>query len=378
MECNKCHNKWETNRRTPASLAACPFCGEDLVCDGEGKHKIFNNSKDALILIAKQHGNDMLLGKQLKSLFPDYAPPVSRNIKELVFAVYDKGAASILRSNLNAKLEDKEIAFKRAVARLTDAFIAKEAAEKIIYEFVEALGWQLSVPFLKQRPDVQSQSQQSAQSAQSQTQQPQQRPRSVYQAGTDIASAIIQGKNRNLEFGGYVWRVLDVQDDRAFLLTEDIVDRQPYNTKPESVIWGTCTLRQYLNGEFYERFSKQEQAVILEVDNTNADNQWYGTKGGDDTKDKVFLLSIEEAVKYFGDSGQLQKRPKKDDWRINDKYNSDRIAGYQNKAWWWWLRSLGDYSDYAAIVYYGGGLRMNGLDVSYEEGGVRPALWLNL
>ncbi|MDR1135439.1 MAG: VWA domain-containing protein [Clostridiales Family XIII bacterium] len=110
----------------------------------EDKSKTFDNTREAFIFIAQKHGSEVLLGKKLKTFFPDYTPQVSVNRKRLVFAVYENGAAAILQSYLHAKQADKEIAFKQAVAKLTEAFITQEAAENIIREFAEALGWQLS------------------------------------------------------------------------------------------------------------------------------------------------------------------------------------------------------------------------------------------
>ena len=139
-------------------------------------------------------------------------------------------------------------------------------------------------------------------------------------------------------------------------------------------------MRRYLNGEFYNRFTAEERGRILETRVINSDNHWYGTTGGADTTDRVFLLSIDEVVRYFGDSGQLWNRPN-DEWWIDDEYNQARVA-YRledNEAWWWWLRSPGSNSYSAANVLSDGWLNVSGNSVhrSYY-GGVRPAMWLNL
>jgi hypothetical protein len=44
----------------------------------------------------------------------------------------------------------------------------------------------------------------------------------------------------------------------------------------------------------YDMFSADEKLNIIPVTNRNLDNQWYGTDGGDDTNDNIFLLSLEE------------------------------------------------------------------------------------
>ncbi|MDR0248837.1 MAG: DUF6273 domain-containing protein, partial [Oscillospiraceae bacterium] len=103
---------------------------------------------------------------------------------------------------------------------------------------------------------------------------------------------------------------------------------------------------------------------------------------------KIFLLSLEEAVKYFGDSGQLENRPWDDAYNITDEYNGARVArtaravpGHESiypagTAWFWWLRSPGDGTDYAALVYYDGAVTVNGGRVNVSEVGLRPAMWI--
>jgi hypothetical protein len=184
-----------------------------------------------------------------------------------------------------------------------------------------------------------------------------------------------------LKFGRYDWRVLDVQGGKALIITKDVTRvNMPYNKTFAEVTWETCTLRKWLNEDFPRTFSGQEQARIALTANINENNQRYGTAGGNNTQDRLFLLSISEVVKYFGDSGQLKKRPSEDSYWIDDKYNSARAAKYNGFSAWWWLRSPGDTSSTAAYVSTGGDLDVSGRGVSngLASGGVRPALWLNL
>lgn len=182
---------------------------------------------------------------------------------------------------------------------------------------------------------------------------------------------------RYVRFGRYNWRVLDVQNGKALLLAEEILEKRRYHREWTEVTWKDCELRKYLNEEFLGTFSSQEKSRIVQTENTNADNPWYGTPGGSSTVDRVFLLSIEEVVKYFGDSGQLQKRSKGGAWWIDDQYNSARKANHDGRKWWWWLRSPGIDDSNAVFVSIGGYLGLLGNTVG-NGGGVRPALWLNL
>ena len=104
-------------------------------------------------------------------------------------------------------------------------------------------------------------------------------------------------------FDPYEWRVICIQNGAALIITENMIDQRAYHNEYKDITWAECSLRKYLNGEFYDRFDIADQSRIIPVINQNADNQWYGSNGGEDTKDSIFLLSLEEAIcKYFGDS----------------------------------------------------------------------------
>ncbi|MCL2054428.1 MAG: DUF6273 domain-containing protein [Oscillospiraceae bacterium] len=145
-----------------------------------------------------------------------------------------------------------------------------------------------------------------------------------------------------IPFGGYDWRVLDVQNSKVLLITKDVIEKRKFDASTNN--WTKCELRKYLNGAFYNSFDTSDKSRIVSF---NSDN--------------VFLLSVDEARKYF-------------------KNDSDRAAKYGKEASWWWLRSPGDYGDSAAGVLSDGSVYVLGIDF-YDVsavGGVRPALWLNL
>lgn len=195
----------------------------------------------------------------------------------------------------------------------------------------------------------------------------------------DPLSAEIRGGQKTVQFGGYTWRVLDMREDRALLLSEAILELRPYHKAYTDITWEQCDLRAYLNGAFLGKFSSEDQARIAPVALGNPDNPWFGIEGGGDTTDRIFLLSLEEVVQYFGDSGLLKNRPK-DTYGIDDEYNGDRIAKFGSDPEWWWLRSPGCSVRDAAGIHDDGVICVLGDDVNNEIDpcGVRPALWLNL
>ena len=182
-----------------------------------------------------------------------------------------------------------------------------------------------------------------------------------------------------IEFGAYNWRVLDIQGGQALIVSENIIERRVYHTSQAAITWSRCSLRAYLNGDFYNSsaFSNEDRSRIVQVTNVNLNNQWFGTYGGLNTQDRIFLLSIAEVVQYFGDSGQLENRPPGAS-HINDQFNSNRIATINGSASFWWLRSPGDSTHNAIRVYNDGIVYLSGSFVSNHNGGVRPALWLQL
>ena len=170
------------------------------------------------------------------------------------------------------------------------------------------------------------------------------------------------------------WQVLAVDRDRALVISKYGLVEKKYNEKYESVTWETCTLRTWLNVVFYSSaFSNTEKERIRQVRLSNPDNLKYGTKGGKDTTDRIFLLSIDEAGMYF--NGDEARKCLPMSFVKNDgEYDSGKNAGVV----WWWLRSPGFTENRAAGVNSEGVIFAIGNTVSYDCGTVRPAFWMDL
>ena len=186
-----------------------------------------------------------------------------------------------------------------------------------------------------------------------------------------------------IEFGNYPqeedgtekpieWIVMKNEGNQVLLLSKYVLDVKPYNEESKAVTWETSDIRKWLNNEFYTTaFNKAEKAKIRTSLIKNEDNSMYGTSGGNDTEDKVFLLSEKEAETLFSN----------DDERIAKATGYAEKSGVyvnEEKAAWWWLRSPGDDSGSAAKVDNDGWVNRNGYDVDSRNDGVRPALHLNL
>ncbi len=194
-----------------------------------------------------------------------------------------------------------------------------------------------------------------------------------------------------LLFGSNDWKVLDIKEDRALIITDCIIDQRPYHETYIDITWADCSLRKYLNGEFYDNFNTVDQARIIPVLNKNPNNQWYGTYGGEDTQDRIFLLSLDEVCTYFGDSkSKLYNKGKNQRYWFErkDENNSKRLARLLGSewCWWWWLRSPGRVNIKAAYIWgtdgtigiQGNNILKGNLSDGRCTGGVRPALWMKL
>ena len=182
------------------------------------------------------------------------------------------------------------------------------------------------------------------------------------------------------------WLVLARDGNKALLISRYGLDAQPYNTTNSEVTWENCTLRTWLNGTFYNKaFSSAEQAAILTTNVDNSKNQCYSgwsTSGGNNTQDKVLLLSYAEANQYFGvtynNSSNTKSRVAPTAYAIAQGAgeNSSYKTADGIDAGWWWLRSPGIFQYNAAFVFPFGSLGSS--DVDNDSGSVRPALWVSI
>ena len=189
---------------------------------------------------------------------------------------------------------------------------------------------------------------------------------------------------RSLYFGSYEqdnnlangkepieWLVTKIEDGKMFLVSRYCLDSQLYNKEYTDVTWETCTLRTWLNNDFLNAaFSKEEQAKIVDTNVTNGANFTYKTPGGNNTVDKVFLLSLSEVRSVFPTLAE----------RIADSTAYALAQGaYQEPRFgtsWYWTRTPGYTHDSAVYVCGEGDTYFSGNVVNHEASAVRPAMWI--
>ncbi|MCR5041315.1 MAG: toll/interleukin-1 receptor domain-containing protein [Clostridia bacterium] len=168
------------------------------------------------------------------------------------------------------------------------------------------------------------------------------------------------------------WKVLAVEGNKALIISQYALDCQKYNSTYTDTTWEKCTLRTWLNGTFYNAaFGADHQKMIASSTVTADKNPSYSTSPGNNTTDKVFLLSITEVNKYFSSDSARQCQ--------GTAYCYAQGAyKASNGNCWWWLRSPGYFSTHAAVVNYDGSVINIGSGVDIDNSAVRPALWINL
>ena len=195
------------------------------------------------------------------------------------------------------------------------------------------------------------------------------------------------------------WHVFGIKGNRVIFLSDYVLDAQPLNSENTSVTWETCTLRAWLNGDCYNQaFSEEEKKQIADTSLENKNHSYWKTNAGNDTSDKIFILSEDEIRKYmvfdyqdkdgkWGLCEQLIAEPTNyaiekgcensiitADWLIDrfegipDSYIS-RVSN--RKASCYWSRTPGSAED-SFIYFANNAITLSSASVSYEKIGVRP------
>lgn len=168
------------------------------------------------------------------------------------------------------------------------------------------------------------------------------------------------------------WQVLTVQDDRALVISKYVLEIRAFLENSNTVTWDTSSMRKWLNDDFYNSaFTGTEKNSILLVTNSNPANFKYGTYGGTDTQDHIFLLNFEEANRYFRTDNDRICKP--------SAYVRNRLFKPGDSVLWA-LRAPGFADNVTATVgvdgvvdYAGLPNYMNGIETYFN---VRPAFWM--
>lgn len=157
------------------------------------------------------------------------------------------------------------------------------------------------------------------------------------------------------------WQVLDKVDDKLLITTRHAIDSRNANIGTKIFTWENCTLRAWLNNDFLGyAFNTNDQKRIV------------------DGADKIFLLSEEEARKYFSNDSERQCKA--------SYFARSCLCWYSiNQGMcgncYYWLRTPGnstnkEWSSLMCVNPYG---EINTIgETIYSDIGVRPAMWIKI
>lgn len=177
------------------------------------------------------------------------------------------------------------------------------------------------------------------------------------------------------------WIVLEKQENKLLVVSRYALDNQPYNNNPGTdVTWETCTLRKWLNETFMETaFTAEEQRYIASTKVYPDKNPEWKSNLGKVTVDKVFLLSMTEAEKYYNSNDARKCAPTGYAAELGVAFShDDRVDG--RGCCWWWLRTPAKYSNNRVMVVTAQGKMdtdVRAEAVGYGSYGVRPAMWIS-
>lgn len=342
LKCNKCLEEWYVSSERLHKQKACPFCQNSI----QEKMEFTNyDSLDKVIYTAaSRYGKEIFdKPKKLVGFISDIAPNLEkeRRIFSRIIAEYHmQEVRSVFEQNMeNAKADLKKLKY----ILIEDEGLSENVADMLCKNIFGAWKYYNGIG-LTELVNVQINDVQFESAVKNITPAPK-KEAPIYEIGRDIV------------FGKYEWTILNINglQNNMLIIAKNAITRMPYNQDITDTTWENCTLRKWLNDEFYMGFTDEERKRIARIHLKNKDNKLNKTKGGADTKDYIFLLSSEEIEKFMPNEKQRKL----------------------NNGTCWWVRSPGMFQSIAVLVNSDGSLLGFGGSVN-KKFGVRPAMIIRL
>lgn len=187
-----------------------------------------------------------------------------------------------------------------------------------------------------------------------------------------------------IRFAGDTYTVLERQGNRLFLLCDEVYPHYRYHKEKHDVTWQDCDLRKELNADFIAKhLSRDEQALLVTVTNQNR-RYFCGSRRDPETQDRVFILSEEEARRYFGMRSYYTANKLHD--YVDDLGRANAVESLLSDSELWLdpvtkeftylLRTRSDEADRVLAIHNG---RIDPYEVAVDTSvGVRPAMWIRV
>ncbi len=198
-------------------------------------------------------------------------------------------------------------------------------------------------------------------------------------AGEYITIGEMEQDGRYEEIEPIEWLILEVDGDRALVISRYGLANLPFNTNSAGQTWENCSLRDWLNGKFFDTvFSTREKQAILYAEVDESEEQccadYPPARLGGSTRDRVFVLSYAEMERLLPDP--LARLCAPTVTTLADGSNkSDGISVDGRRTCWYWLRSPA-FKNNVCCVNWDGTIVTS--YISHTFGVVRPCMWVSL
>lgn len=178
------------------------------------------------------------------------------------------------------------------------------------------------------------------------------------------------------------WIVLEVDGNKRLLLTEDCIECMPYNFEAGKTNWNEATVNDWLNASVVlEMFDSSERDILIASSLASSTNPDYGTKY-DKSESVMFLLSLQDARKYFGNKSYEQDGENGGTYIGGPELEANLSTyminrGASSQCTGYWLRTPGIDYDGAVYVSHGGYVHTEG-DGCIKYNLIRPAVWIDV
>ncbi len=175
------------------------------------------------------------------------------------------------------------------------------------------------------------------------------------------------------------WVILDIQGDRALVISHYGLVQCRYAFHSNGQTWVNSSIRDTLNHDFYDSAftaGEKEAILITHVDENSGQNDpdhpAAAGRTGEDTDDYIFILSYAEIMKYL---------PTPEERRCYVTLYIITHANYSEKRYaegytcWYWLRNPA-YKNNAGAVDWDG--TINACYMNHVYGVARPCCWVDL